>query len=56
MKVSDWMKGLTWLFLINFLVLQWSGWRLARVIDNESNEQVGWTWVYFPVMSGWHWG
>lgn len=44
----------SWLFLLNFLVFQWSGYRLARIIDDESSQQIGWTWAKFKPMQGWH--
>lgn len=41
------------LFLLNFCILQWSGFRLAKVMDSDSNIQTGWTWVRMRPLSGW---
>lgn len=41
------------LLMFNFCILQWTGYRLARVIDLETDKQIGWTLVKFPILSGW---
>ena len=43
---------MSWLFLLNFIVLQWTGYRLARVFDEENNF-LGWTFVKFKPLTGW---
>jgi hypothetical protein len=45
---------ITWLLVLNFLLLQWLGLRLARVTDNVTGTRVGWTvlrWTW--PLTGW---
>ena len=45
----------TWLFYLNYLILQWFFIRLARKIDKNTGNQIGWTVLKFVVpMSGWN--
>jgi hypothetical protein len=47
---------ITWLLLLNVLVLQWLFVRLARVIDVSTNKHVGWKLARWIVpMTGWGW-
>ena len=43
----------TWLGKINYYCLQWLGFRLARVVDAETNCQVGWRFVKMAPGAGW---
>ena len=43
----------TWVWALNYFVLQWVGVRLCRVIEDDG-KQSGWTWKTRVVpMSGW---
>lgn len=43
---------MTWLGFLNFLVLQWFGIRLARLVEND--RQVGWKLIKWIVpLTGW---
>ena len=44
---------MSWLFLLNFCILQWFGIRLARVIDTETNAQIGWRWWRVRPLKEW---
>lgn len=44
------------LFWLNFIVLQWSGRRLARVIDDATGEQLRYAWVSVQPLTGWTFG
>jgi hypothetical protein len=42
------------LFCANFLVFQWFFIRLARIVDTDNGETVGWTWIKKVVpLTGW---
>ena len=43
-------QGITWLWLLNFVVLQWLCIRLARVVKGRDDQlwQTGWTVLRFP--------
>jgi hypothetical protein len=48
------MNYLTWLGLLNFLVLQWFFIRLGRIIDIDSGNTIGWTLIRWPLpLTGW---
>lgn len=45
---------MTWLAALNFLVLQWFGLRLGRIVDIATQRTVGWRvlrWVW--PLTGW---
>jgi hypothetical protein len=44
---------MTWLEALNFYALQWLFIRLARVIDDETGKQTGWTILRVWPRSGW---
>jgi hypothetical protein len=46
---------MTRLFWLNFLVLQWLFVRRARVIEERSGKQIGWTWIVgvWPLTGWW---
>lgn len=47
------LAGITWLYILNFIVLQWFGVRLARCLD-ESGKQTGWLVLrYVWPLTGW---
>lgn len=37
------MRKSSWLFWSNLVIFQWAGVRLAKIIDEDSGEQLGWT-------------
>lgn len=43
-----------WLLLLNFIILQWFFFRLAKVIDKETGKTIKFTWLG-PVipLTGW---
>ena len=43
----------TKLFLLNFFVYQWSGYRRARVIDDLTGEEISRVWVQVEPLTGW---
>jgi hypothetical protein len=44
---------MTWLLFVNYYLLQWFFIRLARVIDDGTGKQIGWTVVVRKPMTGW---
>ena len=47
---------MSWLGVLNFLVLQWFFVRLAGVRDAKTGKQIGWKWLKGIVpLTGW-WG
>lgn len=45
----------TWLFYINFFILQWFGLRLARKVESNNNKTVGWKLMHnIKPLSGWN--
>jgi hypothetical protein len=43
----------TWLLFLNYYVFRWFMFRLARVVDDETEVQQGWTIVWCWPNSGW---
>jgi hypothetical protein len=48
------MTQWTWVGWLNFVLIQWSCFRLARIVDTDDGHHIGWTWIG-PVMplTGW---
>lgn len=47
---------MSWLGYLNFIVFQWFFIRLARRIDMDTMEQIGWTWItrVYPLTGWWN--
>jgi hypothetical protein len=44
---------MTFLLALNYYVLQWFCVRLARVVDDTTDVQLGWTIIFRLPMTGW---
>jgi hypothetical protein len=53
MKLSELKESRSWVFYVNVIMLQWFFVRLARVFDEDSGEQVGWTLIVRAPLTGW---
>lgn len=40
--------GLTWCGWLNFVILQWTGFRLQRVVEGDDAEIIGWRIAWHP--------
>jgi len=48
----SWLKGMTWLGVLNFVILQWFFIRLAKVL--EESEMIGFIIIRWAVpLTGW---